>query len=213
VTPGTEEDLVLLCLFARAPELGRVKRRLAAEIGPRAALEAHQRLVREALQRLTGVPGLSTELWLAGSVEVASQRWPEAGAVPLRAQCGGDLGARMHHALRDSLQRGTRALVVGTDCPSIDAAYVRGAAAVLAHADVVLGPAEDGGYGLIGAHRAVAERLEPLFRDMPWGTDRVRDTTLERCAAAGLRCIEQARVWDVDTLADWQRYLRQQGPA
>jgi len=206
------QDTARLCLFARAPEAGRVKRRLAAEIGPQAALDAHARLVREALQRLARVPGLTTELWLAGSVQAARQCWPEAGDVPLRAQRGSDLGARMHHALRDSLQRGARALVVGTDCPAIDGVYVRRAAAALAQADVVLGPAEDGGYGLIGARREVAGRLEPLFRDMPWGTDRVRELTLERCVGAGLRCIEQARVWDVDTLADWQRYLRQ-GPA
>lgn len=212
MTSGTEQDTARLCLFARAPEPGRVKRRLAAEIGPQAALDAHARLVREALQRLSRVPGLTTELWLAGSVQAALECWPEAAHVPLRAQCGGDLGARMHHALRDGLQWDARALVVGTDCPSIDGAYVQGAAAALIDADVVLGPAEDGGYGLIGARREVAGRLQPLFRDMPWGTDRVRDLTLERCLGAGLRCVEQACVWDVDTLADWRRYLRQ-GPA
>lgn len=210
MTREVQQHAARLCLFARAPELGRVKRRLAADLGPQAALDAHERLVREALQRLAGVPGLNTELWLAGSPAAALQRWPEAGDLPLRCQCGGDLGARMLHALRDSLQRDARALVVGTDCPSIDGAYVQGAAAALAHADVVLGPAEDGGYGLIGARRAVTEQLDSLFRDMPWGTDRVRHVTLERCAAAGMRCVELERIWDVDTLADWRRYLRQE---
>jgi len=203
----TRQIEVCLCLFARAPELGRVKRRLAVDIGDQAALAAHERLVRDTLQRLGAVPGLSTELWLVGSVAAARRRWPEAARIPLRVQCGEDLGARMHHALGDGLQRAPRALVVGTDCPGIDATYVQGAAAQLEEADVVLGPAEDGGYGLIGACREVAHRLAPLFRDVPWGTDRVRDITLERCAAAELRCVEPAPVWDVDTLADWQRYL------
>jgi len=200
-----------LCLFARAPELGRVKRRLAAEIGSEAALAAHERLVRGALRRLGRVPGLVTELWLTGSPAAAEARWPESRQVPLRRQCGADLGARMHHALCDGLQHAARAMVVGTDCPSIDAAYVQAAVAALDQADVVLGPAEDGGYGLIGARRAAAQRLSPLFADVPWGTDRVREITLERCASAGLGCIELRPVWDVDTLADWRRYLESEG--
>lgn len=196
-----------LCLFTRAPVAGTVKRRLAAAIGDRQALAAHVRLVEESIERLAGSNAWHTEFWLAGPAREARAAWPRIRDLTLRAQRGNDLGARMLGALAAALSAHERALVVGTDCPDIDAAYVAAAFDALDGAEVVLGPAEDGGYGLIGARRRALEALPPLFTDMPWGTDRVLEETLVRSASAGLTVVTLPVIWDVDTEADWHRYL------
>lgn len=200
-----------LCLFARAPVAGRVKRRLAAVIGDREALAAHQRLVADCLERLAGSRRWNTELWLAGPECEALSAWPRIHDITRRAQKGDDLGARMHDALVSTLAAHDRALVVGTDCPDIDGAYVAAAFDALDGADVVLGPAEDGGYGLVGARRAAGRRLLALFTDMPWGTDRVFEETLARCRDTSLSVATLPVIWDVDTAADWRRYLERAG--
>lgn len=194
---------VRLCLFARPARFGQVKSRLAAGLGEEQALDAYRRLLRDTLQRLARVPGIPAELWLAGTPDpwVLSQaaefglRW--------RRQRGADLGARMALALDDCLAGGAAGLIVGSDCPPIDAEYVRAAAAVLTDHDLVLGPAEDGGYGLIGLSRGCAA----LFEGVPWGTSQVLVRTLEIAGRAGLTVALLDTVWDVDTPADWQRYL------
>jgi rSAM/selenodomain-associated transferase 1 len=199
-----------LCIFARAPELGRVKSRLAASVGDAAALAAHGRLVEDTLARLAHVPGITARLCIAGDVNHGQvQAWSRAWQIGVAAQCSGDLGQRMDHALRQTLATCDRALLVGTDCPGVDAAYVTAAAQALVSTDLVLGPAADGGYGLIGLR---SPQL-PLFRDMPWGTDLVAQLTLERAAFLGLTVTVLQTIWDVDTEADWQRFLQLRGAA
>ena len=206
-TPPASHDAACLCVFARAPLAGGVKRRLAASIGDREALAAHVRLVGEAIDRLAGSMLWRTELWLAGPEPDALAAWPQCGNLARRAQQGDDLGARMHHALTATLHSAGRVVLVGTDCPQIDADYGAAAFDALEDADVVLGPAEDGGYGLVGARRRVRDRLAPLFSDMPWGTDRVLGETLARCRRADLAVARLPLIWDVDDLEDWRRYL------
>ena len=205
---GPASPACCLCLFTRAPVAGAVKRRLAASIGDRQALAAHVRLVAECIDRLAGSGRWHTELWLAGPEREALAAWPGIRDLTRRVQQGDDLGARMLGALEAALSTHERAVVVGTDCPDIDADYVAAAFDALDGSDVVLGPAEDGGYGLVGAGRLVVDALAPLFTEMPWGTDRVFDDTSARCAAAGLTVATLPVIWDVDTVADWRRYLR-----
>lgn len=202
----------ILCLFARAPVAGRVKRRLAADIGADEALRAHRLLVEDTVARLAVVPGVITELWLTGDPGApAGEEWSRGGTLRLRCQRGDDLGARMLHALMDGLERADEALVAGTDVPAVDAAYVTAAVAALATHDVVFGPAEDGGYGLVGARRQARRGLARLFEDVPWGSDRVLDITLTRARESGLSVALLEPVWDVDTVDDWRRYLRERG--
>lgn len=195
-----------LCIFTRAPVEGEVKRRLADRIGAAAALRAHETLVEDTLRRLGAVAGLVSELWLAGPDGPAVQRWVNAHGVVLRRQQGEDLGARMAHALSSAVSRAA-VIVVGTDCPDIDSRYVHQAVAGLRDADVVLGPAEDGGYGLIGVTADIRPRLGVLFRDVPWGSAQVLTVTLQRCHDAGLHVTLLPTIWDVDTELDWHRYL------
>lgn len=196
-----------LCIFARTPQLGAVKRRLAAELGDTDALRAHEALVEDTLARLAEVPGVVSELWVGGEPNAVVERWARRWSLAVRRQQGVDLGARMHHALTESLAAAPAALIVGVDCQGIDADYLGEAIAHLARADVVLAPAEDGGYGLIGARRSARRGLSGLFDDMPWGTGDVLKLTLERCRSGQLRCSLLPEIWDVDTPADWQRFL------
>ena len=194
---------VTLCIFARAPVAGRVKSRLAAEIGAEAALAAHRALVEGALERLACIDGVASELWLDDPDHEGARRWAQPWGLPLRAQAGGDLGQRMDLALQSCVASGARGIVVGTDCPDIDARYVRDAVDALDSHDAVLGPAADGGYGLVGARRPVPE----IFRGILWGSAGVLAATLARAAAAGVSVARLPEIWDVDTAADWRRYL------
>lgn len=192
-----------LCIFARVPVLGAVKRRLAPALGEAGALAAYTELAEGTLARCVDPATYRSELWLSGDPEHPQIRaWCDRYALTVRAQAGSDLGERMRIALEDDLPAGAPAVLVGTDCPDIDGCYVRAAFAALEHHDVVLGPAADGGYGLIGLRRPVPE----LFRDLSWGSETVCAETLRRARIAGVTAACLPEIYDVDRPEDWLRY-------
>ena len=191
-------------VFARAPRPGETKTRLIPALGPAGAARLHEHLIHRTLETARSAAPGEVELWCTPDL---SDPFFEACArrhdVRLRLQEGEDLGARMHGALNDARSAGTHAVLVGTDCPALTARHLRRAMTWLdAGADLVLGPAEDGGYVLIGAGRAEAD----LFRDMPWGTDRVFAETRKRAANLGLdvRCLPELP--DLDRPEDLERF-------
>jgi rSAM/selenodomain-associated transferase 1 len=193
-----------LIIFARAPVIGRTKTRLIPALGAEGALQAHQELVERALERLRLMPGTVVRLAISEPSEIA-ESWAERFSLPLVTQRGDDLGRRMYQALRDALDDGfERAVLVGTDCPTIDRDYVEAGFERLSTSDLVIGPAQDGGYGLIGGTRVVPE----LFEAIDWGTERVLAQTRAAANRCGFELEELETIWDVDTPADWQRYLR-----
>jgi rSAM/selenodomain-associated transferase 1 len=124
-------------------------------------------------------------------------------SVPLAAQGPGNLGDRMARAFARALAGRRAVLIVGTDCPALSVAYIRQAADALAGAaDAVLGPAEDGGYVLIGLRRVAAG----LFDGIDWGGADVCDTQRQLLAEAGFRWEELPTLWDVDRPTDLDRY-------
>ena len=192
-----------LCLFLKAPERGRVKTRLARHLGAAAACRAHEALVAHVVDRLACCP-LTKELWVAGDADhpqVAA--WSQRLDAVTRTQPQGDLGIRMHAAVAACCAAGQSALIVGSDLPEVDALYIERAAAALAAHDLVLGPVEDGGYGLIGL-RAPAPLL---FSGIPWGTGKVLAETRARAAQLRLGVAELPTTWDVDGIDDWRRFL------
>ncbi len=195
----------IVAVFARAPVSGRVKKRLAKEIGEAAAFQAYLDLVRHLLPRLKPVTtrGMFAELWIAGDPSMIKCReWSSLLNGRLRQQLGSDLGSVMWHTLYTHLNLGRHAIVVGSDVVSLDADYVLEARDWLMDVDVVIGPAEDGGYGLIGLSRMAPE----LFKEMPWGTDRVFAITMERATALGFSIHVMPTLWDVDSAADLARF-------
>ncbi|MBU2955081.1 TIGR04282 family arsenosugar biosynthesis glycosyltransferase [Marinobacter sp. F3R08] len=195
--------------FAKWPEAGRVKTRLMPELGPAGALDAHIRLTLAVLDNLCAT-GYPVEFWWD---RPADDRPGEAASIieelegaglDQKVQEGNSLGERMHRSLEQSLRHFDRALVVGSDCPSVDPDYARKAVACLDKHDVVLGPSDDGGYVLIGASRVV----EGMLDDIAWGTPAVLAQTCERLEAAGLSYYLLEPRWDVDEPEDWARFLR-----
>jgi rSAM/selenodomain-associated transferase 1 len=194
-----------LCIFTRVPVLGRVKSRLAGALGAAGALQAHVMLVEDTLARLGSVPGLAAELWIDAAPDGRVAEWSERWGLPVRRQSGADLGVRMYGALADCLAAGQSGIVVGTDCPPVDADYVTRAAAALAWHDLVLGPAADGGFGLVG----LARPAPGLFADVAWGGAMALGGTLANAMRMRLTTCLLTQIWDVDESADWARWLRE----
>lgn len=188
---------VSVCIvMCKAPELGKVKTRLAAEIGNAHALRVYQALLGITLHAAT------SSTWdTVLAVDGDHSRMPEHPHRTI-AQRGDELGVRICNAINDAGNY-ERIVVIGADAPRVTNQHIAHAFHALETHDVVLGPATDGGYWLIGM-----QQLHPdLFADIPWSTDRVFDVTRERCAALGLRVATVATLSDIDTAADlraWQ---------
>jgi len=190
-------------VFARAPQPGRVKTRLVPRLGEWGAARLHRRLLRRTLRvaqsarcgpvELHGTPRARHGLFLL----CAGGR-----GIGLRAQRGRDLGERMFNAIADGLRRRRSVILVGADCPALEARDLRRAARALAGgSDAVLAPAEDGGYPLIGLRR-LSRRL---FADIAWGGADVYARTAGRLEELGWRWRALRTLWDVDRPQDLAR--------
>jgi hypothetical protein len=180
-------------VFSRAPLAGSVKRRLVPRLGAWRAARLQLRLTQHALRTAAAAGCGPVELHLTQRHGLFRQ---------IRLQKGADLGERMHHALSRALRRHRGAILIGADCPALRAADLRRAARLLAGGcDVVLGPAEDGGYVLIGARRLSAR----LFEGIPWGGAGVYAATVKALDASNFRWRALRLLWDVDRPADLER--------
>lgn len=194
-TPPAPRDRLIV--FTRLPQAGRTKTRLIPLLGPAgaAALQANmtQRVMAWA-RDLAARREVELEVRFAGGDPGRMRRWLGPGPI-YRPQGPGGLGRRMHRALAGALEEGGgRAVLVGCDAPGLDSAVLAEAFDALERADLVLGPARDGGYYLIGLTRPAPE----IFRGAPWGTDKVLARTLELAQGAGLAHELVAVLDDVD---------------
>ena len=181
-----------LAVFVKEPRLGRAKRRLARDVGYGEAWLFYRRLVRRVLPPLARDPRWTA--WLATASAGWQGRepfWPFC--LPCVAQGRGDIGRRMLRVFR-SLPPGP-AIIVGSDIPRLAPRHVARGFAALGHADLVLGPADDGGYWLIGLG-ARARAIDP-FQGVRWSSPRARTDT-ERALPAGFRLALLDRLADVD---------------
>jgi rSAM/selenodomain-associated transferase 1 len=195
-----------LVVFVRHPRPGAVKTRLAAGLGPDVAAALYRVLVEGVLEATAPRAREYERLLFYDPPDAgeAVRAWLPAGR--LRRQAAGDLGVRMADAFVRAFARGARRVaIVGSDVSGLVRGDVEAAFAALDEADLVLGPAYDGGYYLIALSQARPE----LFRDLQWSTSSVRQRTLERAAASGLRVAQLRPLRDVDTLDD----LRAEWPA
>jgi rSAM/selenodomain-associated transferase 1 len=194
---------MLVQVFAKAPVPGEVKTRLIPVLGRDGAAELYCRLVQQTLATVAMARVGGVELWTTAPGEQAFlQACERPPGISLLLQPQGDLGARMSAALAHGLARARAVLLVGSDVPTMCCDDLRDARDALANgSDAVLGPAEDGGYWLIGLSRHAAE----LFRDLPWSTPAVLDATRTRLRALRWRWHELPTRWDVDRPADLQR--------
>lgn len=188
-----------LLVFARAPQAGTAKTRLIPALGAEGAAALHAGLVERTLQ--TACDGdADVQLWCHPDPQHAFFRYcVDRFPVGLHGQAGDDLGGRMAHALSLALSRHDHAVLIGTDCPALTASDLEAAFSALAGGtDVVLGPAADGGYYLVGLRRA----CDDIFVDIDWGSAQVLSQTKARLRQSGLNyhLLETRR--DLDTPRD-----------
>lgn len=202
-----------LIQLARRPVPGQAKTRLIPVLGPEGAAQLHTRLLQQTLKVLQEVDlGPVILLWDRPSSSLEG----ECGSVSLPAgiteglQGSGDLGARMQGALRVPRSAPGPVLLVGSDCPVLTRDYLQRALDCLQTVPLVLGPAEDGGYVLIGLSGWL-DGMESLFIDMPWGSDQVLALTCQRAEQAGIALALLPECWDVDRPEDLDRLARLPG--
>lgn len=188
-------------IMAKAPARDSVKTRLRGRLSDGDRLRLYTRLLNMTVERLRSVPG----------VESFISYWPPSsrgyfgrfglGCFP---QPEGDLGLKMHVVLSEVLSRGFgKAAVVGVDIPGLDARVVKRALGLLDHSDVVFGPAEDGGYYLVGMKKPAPG----LFEGIEWSSEDTLGKSLGRASAMGLRVALAEGLGDIDTVEDLREHI------
>ncbi|MGV1100757.1 TIGR04282 family arsenosugar biosynthesis glycosyltransferase [Thiovibrio sp. JS02] len=202
MTKVTQAKLVL---FTRYPEAGRAKTRLIPALGPEGAATLHRRLTERAvaqMRRFLAASPVAGEIRFAGGDRDRMEQWL-AGRLPCRPQEGNSLGERLQAAFAAAFAEGAeQVVIIGADCPGLDPKILAEAFAALTQADLVLGPAADGGYYLVGLTRPWAE----LFHAIPWGSGEVLTKTLCRAKALNLKIRLLEQLVDVDRPEDLRHF-------
>jgi hypothetical protein len=198
MTESIHNPLNLLLVFVKNPQLGKVKTRLAATVGNEEALRIYQLLFQHTAKVAT-----SGQWAVAVYYSDFIPQQPDAFLdVARNVQQGADLGMRMQNAFDWGFAAGYKQIViVGSDCPALSTQHLEEAFAALhAHADVVMGPAQDGGYYLLG----MKQLHKTLFQNKPWSTDLVAAITKQDCAQLHLNITLLPVLNDVDDEEDWK---------
>jgi rSAM/selenodomain-associated transferase 1 len=193
-------------LFVRAPELGRVKTRLERGLGGATVLRLYQCFVQDIIETL-GTGGYHLTVYFTPSHRGSAVRAWLGDTLPTRAQAGNTLGDRMRNAFSDVFARGVeQAVLLGSDLPDIDMRIIDTSFEFLRKTDGVVGPAEDGGYYLIGLRK---DRFNgDLFSGIDWGTASVFRQTMGQFRAAGLSAHILPTRRDIDTHDDLAAFYR-----
>jgi rSAM/selenodomain-associated transferase 1 len=186
-----------LIIFIKNPVAGKVKTRLAATMGNEEALHIYLRLLEHTFS-ITQHLEEAKYLFYSDFIPNGDV-WQDAGYRPL-LQSGPDLGLRMQHAFETIFAAGhTKAVIIGSDCINLETAMLEQAFSALDAHDVVIGPANDGGYYLLGM-----KSLHPLFfRNKEWSTPDVFPQTVQDCQREGLSFLLLPELVDIDTEEDW----------
>lgn len=184
-----------LSIFMKNAIQGKVKTRIAREVGDSVAMEIYNKLLLGMKSKISALSGIRVVVWYS-DYEDEADRWPSH--VLKRVQKGDTLGTRMNFAMSEEFRLGFTPVIVGVDIPDLSVQLVQDAFFGLQENDVVLGPAADGGYYLIGMH----EHYPDLFQGIPWGTDSVLHDTRVKATQADLEIFELPTLRDVDTMED-----------
>jgi rSAM/selenodomain-associated transferase 1 len=194
------DDCTLL-VFVKHPIPGEVKTRLAADIGDEKAVAIYRRLLSHTEAIVADLP---VETFVYYGNELPEQDlWSQSSRVDDRLlQQGDDLGARMKAAFIDRFQAGKqRVIVIGSDCAELKTSHIVEAFRALSDNDAVIGPANDGGYYLLGLTRMVPT----IFSDMNWSTEHVYKSTLRRFKKERIHWFTLPMLTDIDEYEDWQK--------
>jgi len=187
-----------LAVFLRKPEKGKVKTRLAATIGDDAALDIYEQLISTTLGQVAQLD-IPTYLFYAGGLPATETRLP---VFTYMQQHAGDLGRKMADALTFVLSRHQKAVIIGSDCPYLSASILRESFSEMDETDLVIGPALDGGYYLLGC-----KKMHPrLFEGNNWSTALVLEQTKAKIIEENLTCTYLQPLADIDTEEDWKKF-------
>jgi len=200
-----------LVIMAKQPVPGMVKTRLAASLGAQAAAGLAGAFLEDLVVRLDG--SADRQVLATWPDNDAAETYFETlsyGRFQLWTQPEGSLGKRLAHVISDHLAPGSddRVVVIGSDSPTLPTEMIPAAFEALEQADVVVAPADDGGYVLIGQRREVPG----LYERISWSTSQVWQQTRDQLMASGTSFVELPGWYDVDTLDDLSRLDRELGP-
>ncbi|MCP3942352.1 MAG: glycosyltransferase [Desulfobacteraceae bacterium] len=200
------KNKIIVIVFLRAPEIGRVKTRLARDLGDEKTLVLYKKFVQTTLSAVEK-SGMDHRIcFFPAHGQSLVEDWLGKDHIYM-FQAGDDLGYRMSNALSFVFGQGAqKAILIGTDIPDISADHLLEAQSRLNEKDVVIGPSLDGGYWLIGFQRN--RFCLDLFSQIDWGTDSVFSTTIEKCKVAGLSTGILPTLQDIDTLEDLQSFQK-----
>jgi rSAM/selenodomain-associated transferase 1 len=208
MTPNSHH--IAVALFVRHPVPGRVKTRLARDLGEEAACDLYRAMVTDLMVTITTC---ALPLYLFHDGQGAAglpMEWRNA-AVDTICQRGDSLGERMNAAFEYLFSIGReRVILTGSDIPGIDAQLLQSAIVSIEGYDIVFSPAFDGGYCLVASKQESFNNS--IFREIPWSTADVLKTTLDKCRADGLSFALLDPRQDIDTLNDLKAYCKQPSP-
>jgi len=204
--PSTEEVII----FTRYPEPGNVKTRLIPFLGQEEAARVHRLLTEQIVRQvlpLEQMRPVRMSLHYTGCTQEQMKGWLARPAI-LEKQHGADVGRRMASALKKACARGAhRTVLIGSDCPSMNADLLAGALDRLLSHDVVLGPTYDGGYYLIGVRGTLrGDAIDSFFQDISWGTSRVYRQSVERINRVCVSLATIQTMHDIDRPEDLEYF-------
>jgi rSAM/selenodomain-associated transferase 1 len=190
-----------LIIFTRYPEPGKTKTRLIPVLGEQGAANLHRQMVEKTLmiaRQFQELEPLSIEIRFTGGNLDVMQNWLGSDLI-YDAQCFGDLGDRMRKAFQIAFTEGNNQIIlIGTDCPFLTVDILDQGFKALQEYSIVLGPAKDGGYYLIGLNRYIPN----IFENIPWGTSEVFQKTLNCCETLNLSVSQLPQLSDIDRPED-----------
>lgn len=197
-----------LLIFARVPEAGRVKSRLAQDLGDEKTLEVYEAMLRDLLDSIgPAADEMEVEVLWTGTDQVTGATLERYfGDLPLARQAGETLGDRLAVAFSERIffHRAEKVIAIGTDDPSLTRDAVERAFRLLESCDWVIGPAEDGGYYLIGCRAGSFE--SDVFKDIEWGTSAVLEATVSKIRELNATIALLPHRRDIDMVEDLRSY-------
>jgi rSAM/selenodomain-associated transferase 1 len=195
-----------IIIFARYPELGKVKSRLAATTNQEFALRFYKECLSNLINEAAGKLCENIRISIYCTDKQNEMRDLYGDSFNYFLQCDGDLGAKMHHAFNEEFKSSSRVIIIGTDIPDLSAQILKNAVHALETEDSVIGETFDGGYYLLGLNRMEGS----LFRNMPWSTSEIGRLTKKNLQERNMsyQCLETLR--DIDTEEDFLKWKKTQ---
>lgn len=187
----------LLIVFVKNPEMGKVKTRLAKNIGEKKALKVYRKLLN-LTQKAIEPLDCAKQIWYSNHI-VDHDLWA-SGSYEKHLQQGSDLGTRMRHAFKHAFETNkvSKAMIIGSDCADLTSEIINRGFRTLETNNLVIGPSEDGGYYLLG----MSSFHPKLFEDIAWSTSIVFEKTMERAQQLALETHLLPMLNDIDTKGD-----------